>query len=145
VTVAIVTDSAAALPADVVDALGVTVVPMWLQLDGTAHHEDEVDLDELIVHRDISTSGPTPGEFEAVLRDRATGRRVPAHDLRHDEAARTGRGARCGLSGVSWHRSCVSWTRARPRVRRGWSSSRRRARRQAVRRSMRWRPSPVPR
>ena len=33
-TVAIVTDSAAALPADVVDALGVTVVPMWLQLDG---------------------------------------------------------------------------------------------------------------
>jgi DegV family protein with EDD domain len=72
VTVAIVTDSAAALPADVVDALDVTVVPMWLQLDGTAHHEDEVDLDELVVHRDISTSGPTPGEFEAVLRDRAT-------------------------------------------------------------------------
>ena len=31
-----------------------------------------MDLDELIVHRDISTSGPTPGEFEAVLRDRAT-------------------------------------------------------------------------
>ena len=72
VTVAIVTDSAAALPTDVVDALGVTVVPMWLQLDGAARHEDEVDLDELIVHRDISTSGPTPGEFEAVLRDRAT-------------------------------------------------------------------------
>ncbi len=70
-TVAIVTDSAAALPADVVDALGVTVVPMWLQLDGTARHEDEVDFDELIVHRDISTSGPTPGEFETALRDRA--------------------------------------------------------------------------
>ena len=67
VTVAIVTDSAAALPANVVDALGVTVVPMWLQLGGTARHEDEVDLDELIVHRDISTSGPTPGEFETVL------------------------------------------------------------------------------
>jgi DegV family protein with EDD domain len=72
VTVAIVTDSAAALPADVVDALRVTVVPMWLQLDGAARHEDEVDFDELIVHRDISTSGPTPGEFEAVLRDRVT-------------------------------------------------------------------------
>ena len=97
VTVAIVTDSAAALPADVVDALGVTVVPMWLQLDGTARHEDEVDLDELIVHRDISTSGPTPGEFEAVLRDRADGRRrVPAHDLGHDEQHVRGRGARCG-------------------------------------------------
>ncbi len=72
-TVAIVTDSAAALPTDVVDALGVTVVPMWLQLDGAARHEDDVDFEELIVHREISTSGPTPGEFEAVLRDRVTG------------------------------------------------------------------------
>jgi DegV family protein with EDD domain len=72
VTVAIVTDSAAALPHELVDALGITVVPMWLQLDGESHHENEVALDELALHHDVSTSGPTPGEFEQVLRDVAS-------------------------------------------------------------------------
>src|SRR5262245_39510423 len=71
-TVAIVTDSAAALPHEVGDARGITVWPRWLQLDGESHHESDIALDERALHHDVSTSGPTPGEFEQVLRDVAS-------------------------------------------------------------------------
>jgi DegV family protein with EDD domain len=66
-TVCVVTDGAAALPDDMVRELGITVVPMWVTLDGVSEHADRVDLDTMFVHRAISTSGPTPGEFQEAI------------------------------------------------------------------------------
>jgi DegV family protein with EDD domain len=68
-TVAVVTDGAAALPDDIARELDVTVVPMWLTLDGASVAADSVDLDEMFTHDHISTSGPAPGEFAAAIRD----------------------------------------------------------------------------
>jgi len=67
-TVSILTDSAAALPSDLAERHAIGVVPMWLNIDGEARHEDEVPLAELLGRADVKTSGPTPGEFEAAAR-----------------------------------------------------------------------------
>jgi len=66
--VSILTDSAAALPSDLAERHAIGVVPMWLNIDGEARHEDEVPLAELLGRADVKTSGPTPGEFEAAAR-----------------------------------------------------------------------------
>lgn len=67
-SVAIVTDSAAALPADLADKHGVTVVPMWLTVRGVPVREGERPLEELVAEPGIETSGPAPGEFEEAIR-----------------------------------------------------------------------------
>jgi DegV family protein with EDD domain len=69
VSVAIVTDSAAALPADLVAKYGITVVPMWLTVAGVPEPEGERSLQELVVERDVTTSAPTPGEFESAIKE----------------------------------------------------------------------------
>jgi len=48
VTVAIVTDSAAALPADLAARHRITVVPMWLSIRGQSVREGERPLSELL-------------------------------------------------------------------------------------------------
>jgi DegV family protein with EDD domain len=68
-TVKIVTDSAAALPADLAATHAISVVPMWLNVDGEAIHEGDIPLAELLARGDVKTSGPTPGEFEAAARN----------------------------------------------------------------------------
>lgn len=66
-TVAIVTDSAAALPAELLERHRITVVPMWLTVDGVPIREGERALGELLGDTRVATSAPTPGEFaEAV-------------------------------------------------------------------------------
>ena len=67
-TVAIVTDSAAAVPAPLAAECGITVVPMWLVSDGEAVREGERTLGELLGDARITTSAPTPGEFEDAIR-----------------------------------------------------------------------------
>jgi len=67
-SVAVVTDSAAALPSGIAHDRSIEVVPMWLTIDGTAVREGEIRLDELLTHSDVKTSGPTPGEFEAAVK-----------------------------------------------------------------------------
>ena len=69
-SVAIVTDSAAALPPDLVTRYGITVVPMWIALDGRSVRENEIPLSELLAHGDVTTSGPAPGEFESAIAQR---------------------------------------------------------------------------
>ena len=71
--VAIVTDSAAALPAEFTAARGISVVPMWLSVDGELIREGALPLAELVARADVKTSGPSPGEFEAAIRERLTG------------------------------------------------------------------------
>jgi fatty acid kinase fatty acid binding subunit len=68
-SVAVVTDSAAALPSEIASRWSVAVVPMWLTLDGTAVREGEMSLDDLLQRSDVKTSGPSPGEFAAVVEE----------------------------------------------------------------------------
>lgn len=62
-TVAIVTDSAAALPDELATRHDITVVPMWLSIGGESVREGERPLSELLGDERVSTSGPAPGEF----------------------------------------------------------------------------------
>ena len=66
-TVAVVTDSAAALPTDLAAEWDVTVVPMWLTVGGHAELEGTRPLDALLEQSEILTSAPTPGEFAAAI------------------------------------------------------------------------------
>lgn len=68
-TVAIVTDSAAALPADLVREHDITVVPMWLTVRGASEPEGQRSLEELVREADVTTSAPTPGDFEAAIKE----------------------------------------------------------------------------
>jgi DegV family protein with EDD domain len=70
VTVAIVTDGAASLPRELADELDITVVPMWIDLEGRQVHEDECALDEVLGAEKVTTSGPSPGEFQEAVGDR---------------------------------------------------------------------------
>lgn len=67
--VAVVTDSAAAIPADLAQSMGITVVPMRLTIGDTSYDEGEIPLQE-VVHRfdeGIHTAGPSPGKLSAIL------------------------------------------------------------------------------
>ena len=63
------TDSAAALPAELARQFGVTVVPMWLTVRGEPEPEGSRSLEELVREEQVTTSAPTPGEFEAAVKD----------------------------------------------------------------------------
>ncbi len=69
-SIAIVTDSAASLPADLVASHDISVVPMWLNIEGRSVREGDVSIGELLTYSDVKTSGPAPGEFEAVIKER---------------------------------------------------------------------------
>jgi DegV family protein with EDD domain len=68
--VAVITDSAAALPAELIDRHRIGVVPMWLTIGGESVKEGDVPLESLLDRHDITTSGPTPGEFERAVKER---------------------------------------------------------------------------
>jgi DegV family protein with EDD domain len=67
-TVAIVTDSAAALPPDLARRYGITVVPMWLSIGGEPVLEGERPLEALLAEDQVTTSAPTPGEWERAIK-----------------------------------------------------------------------------
>jgi DegV family protein with EDD domain len=65
--VAIITDSAASLPDALATEWGVTVVPMWLELEDHQVRETECSLEEVLGAEQVTTSGPSPGEFEEAI------------------------------------------------------------------------------
>jgi DegV family protein with EDD domain len=69
--VTVVTDSAAALPPDLVAHYDIRVVPLVLQVGADRYHDGEISLDELVRRFDepISTAAPSPGEFATVMAD----------------------------------------------------------------------------
>jgi DegV family protein with EDD domain len=67
-TVAVVTDSAAAIPPELIARFDITVVPMWLVANDVALREGERELGELLGDMRVTTSAPTPGEFEDAIR-----------------------------------------------------------------------------
>ena len=68
-SVSIVTDSAAALPAEIAAELGVATVPMWLTVQGEPEPEGRRSLEELVREESVTTSAPTPGEFESAIKN----------------------------------------------------------------------------
>jgi DegV family protein with EDD domain len=70
-TVTVVTDSAAALPPDLVAGYDIRVVPLVLQVGADRYRDGEISLDELVRRFDepISTAAPSPGEFATVMAD----------------------------------------------------------------------------
>jgi DegV family protein with EDD domain len=72
-SVAVVTDSAAALPADLAMRHGVAVVPMWLSVRGEPEPEGQRPLEDLVAEDHVTTSAPTPGEFEHAIKEALSG------------------------------------------------------------------------
>jgi DegV family protein with EDD domain len=70
-TVAVVTDSAAALPAALVDRHQIGVVPLHLMVDGVVHLEGEQPADTFDGTHEVTTSGPAPGQFASTIAERA--------------------------------------------------------------------------
>ena len=68
-TVAVITDSAAALPTDLATGADIAVVPMWLTWRGRPEPEGTRPLDELVTEDRVTTSAPTPGEWAAAIND----------------------------------------------------------------------------
>src|SRR5438270_5209702 len=68
-TVTVVTDSAASIPGNLVDELGIVVVPMSVIIGGTVYPDGQLALDEVRarVGEGVSTSGTNPGEFLAAI------------------------------------------------------------------------------
>ena len=66
-TVAVVTDSAAALPPELVERWEIGVVPMWLTVDGVTELEGTRPLEDLLARPGVLTSAPAPGEFAAAI------------------------------------------------------------------------------
>jgi fatty acid-binding protein DegV len=58
--VAVIADSAAALPAEVVERAGIVVVPLRLEIGGRSYRDGELDGEEVLARagRGVSTSGP---------------------------------------------------------------------------------------
>lgn len=70
VTVAVVTDGAAALPGALQRELDVTVVPILLTVDGEEVADDALDPADLLKAGALSTAAPGPGAFTAAVRER---------------------------------------------------------------------------
>ncbi len=65
-TVTVVTDSAASLPSDAVDQLGIAVVPMTLVMGGLVYPDDEIPMGELVARLNretVTTASPSVGAF----------------------------------------------------------------------------------
>jgi DegV family protein with EDD domain len=68
-SVAIVCDSAAALPPELATRYRISIVPMWLTIGGVPEPEGRRGLEELVAEDEVSTSAPTPGDFEHAIKD----------------------------------------------------------------------------
>jgi len=62
--VTVVTDSAASIPPELVERLGIVVVPMSVIIGDTPHPDGELTIEEVMARaaEGVSTSGPSPGE-----------------------------------------------------------------------------------
>lgn len=67
--VTVITDSAAALPADLADECGVRIVPLWLHVGADSFRDGDVPLADLVDRLDepFSTAGPSPVEFKEAM------------------------------------------------------------------------------
>src|SRR2546422_5240687 len=71
-TIAVVTDSSACLPAELAGQHGIVVVPLAVVIDGDQWRDGEIDArefyDRLRPSRRATTAAPAPGEFMEAIR-----------------------------------------------------------------------------
>lgn len=72
-TVAVITDSAAALPRSLQRELDIGVVPILLTVDGSEIADDALAPHELLAAGTLSTAAPSPGAFARAVRERQSG------------------------------------------------------------------------
>jgi DegV family protein with EDD domain len=67
--VTVITDSAAALPSELVTRYDIRVVPLWLHVGEDRYRDGELPLEEFVARFDepCSTAAPSPGEFATVI------------------------------------------------------------------------------
>lgn len=81
-TVRVVTDSAATVPGEVARSLGVEVVPIRILVGRDSFPDGAIPHSDLLEAEDVSTAGPSPGDFLAALEGADTGLVVTvSHDL----------------------------------------------------------------
>lgn len=68
-TIAVVVDSAAAMPAAIATANAVTIVPLSITIQGTTYADGQLADDDLLTRLDegVSTSAPSPGDYMRAL------------------------------------------------------------------------------
>ncbi|MGH9128639.1 MAG: DegV family protein [Acidimicrobiales bacterium] len=68
-TVAVLTDSAAAIPNALASQMGITKISMRLTVGGEAYDEDDISLEEVVRRFDegIQTAGPSPGRLAQAI------------------------------------------------------------------------------
>lgn len=77
-TVSVITDTAAALPAELVQQHRIGIVPLWLHVGSDSYRDGELPLEDLVARFDepIKTAAPSPGEIietiESAGRDNPT-------------------------------------------------------------------------
>ena len=138
--VAIITDSAAALPDELVERHHIAVVPMWLTIGGESVREGDVTLESLLERHDVTTSGPTPGEFENVIKERLAEPGVDAVVVCTIAATMSSTYEAAVIGARAPVGRCASSTPRRPPARRAWSCSQRPRRPKPVDHPMRWKP-----
>ena len=94
--IAIVTDSSACLPADLVERYGVRIVPLALLFGGTVFRDGELSRDEFYARlRDpeqrATTAAPAPGEFLEAFRSARAGGASSRFRSRYSPSEPTGR------------------------------------------------------
>src|SRR5918998_5210667 len=118
-SVAVVTDSTAYLPDDLVEGYGIHVVPLYVVLSGRSGREnwdispDDVSRALSVRGQTVSTSRPTPGDFVAAYRralDEGAERLVSIH--LSSELSSTSDAARLAASQVGEHIVTVVDTRS---------------------------------
>lgn len=68
-TVAVVTDSAAMIPAELAEQWDITVVPLMISVGGESFEDGQLSEDDLLARLDegVTTSGPAPGAFMTAI------------------------------------------------------------------------------
>lgn len=74
-SVAVVTDSAASLPADLADKYAIGVVPIRVVIGGVDHLDGDLPLEDVLTRLDegVTTSAPAPGEWAAAIEEAGAG------------------------------------------------------------------------
>ena len=98
-SVVVVTDSAATVPAELAARLGIVVVPLRINLGGESLLDGEV-APEVLLERteEVTTSGPTPADFLAAIEDHAGSEGVLIATVSHAMGAGTYLAAKTALA-----------------------------------------------
>ncbi len=101
-TVTVVTDSAATVPTDLAEELGIVVVPLRLTIGADDYRDGDVAPDTLLARtEDVTTSGPTPADFLTAIEAAASVEGVVIATVSRDIAQGTFLSARAAASAAA--------------------------------------------